>query len=707
MTPVGPGNMLKWFRSPSSVPRHDAFPPAVPWRRRLQNFPVRTKIVVPLVGLAIIPAFLVGVFAITRTRSVMREATAQRLKFDATAKAAALQGFLRAVEHDLDFLARNAEIRELAQAEASGQRERVAVLRKEVEDELLVFCQGKRAYYQVRYLNGQGHEVVRLNAQRGEPRVVPLEKLQDKSRRYYVREALALEPGEIYVSPMDLNIEHGTTEEPFRGVVRYAAGVVGLDGTGRGLVVINVYADHILSLIGPPPHGAEAWLVGPQGTYLGYAGSSHERRSLYRLDKQRRVSEDYGPKAVAAILGDQGGAAIQTAEHFLAFCPFTLQSGRTDRRWVLLIAHPRAPLERPARQLTVFLGATLAMVLAVAGVSGILIGSYLARPIANLRKATRRIAQGDLDQRVQVTTCDEFEELATDFNLMTERLREARHRLAAWNEDLEREVARKTEALHRLQTGLARADKMASIGQMTAGVVHEVGNPLAAIKTKIQVAEEDGHLCQRCQALLSDVLGEVDRLAVFLRSFSRLGRLREPQMQRASLDEIVREVVALIGAELGRRGLRLTVESASEAPLIRGDPGQLRQLLINLVLNAAEASDRGGVISVRLQQVPPRPEATGHRGTVRVVIEDRGAGIPAELADKIWDPFYTTRPDGTGLGLAICRQIVTDHGGRIDLQSSPGEGTTFTIEFPAWSDAAPSDAAVSDAPAPNVLEQRE
>ena len=652
------------------------------WRQQLQRVRMRTKIVVPMAVLAVLPALIVGLFAISQTRESLRRIAVQRVEFDARSQAAAIEQFLQITVQDLRFLAQMNSVRQLADAAANGLGS-LEPLREAAAQDLLLFCQSKRAYYQVRYLDGTGQEIVRLNVSDGRPQVVPRERLQNKGHRYYVQEAMALNPGEVYVSQMDLNVEYGRIERPIRGVVRYASSVLGESGQQRGLVVINTYADYILSLIGPHPSGIEVWLVGQDGSYLGYVGNNGARAERFELNQNRKLSADFEPEVVSAILGERdAGSVLETAGRWFSFAPINVVGDPGERQWVLLTAYSQVPLDAPVRQLTIFLSVLLALVVTVAGFLGVFVGSYLARPVSRLRAATREIAGGDLTRHVDVTTGDELEGLAKDFNAMTDQLRGAQERLSRWNEELEHEVAHQTERLHQLQTSLARADKMASIGQITAGVMHEVGNPLAAIKTKIQVAQEEDALGADCRSLLDEILEEVNRLAQFLRTFSKTGRRSEPQMTEVVLDDVVQSVSALVGPELRQRVLQLAVSERSERAVIRGDAEQLRQLLINLILNAADASSSGAEIIIRVGVTEARSGAPGADDIATIEVVDHGEGIPEEHMDKIWDPFFTTRSDGTGLGLAICRQIIVDHGGTVEVRTIPGSGTSIFIAFP-------------------------
>lgn len=662
-----------------------ATPPRRSLKRLVQRVSLRTKIVVPMVTLAVAPTLIMGVFTITRTHQSLRDSAIRRVEFDTASKARMIQDFLEAVQQDLRFLSRTRTVRDLIAATRMASSARFRELRREVEREFVIFSQGKRAYYQVRCLNDQGDEIVRLNVQDGLPLIVPLQQLQNKGDRYYVQEALRMEVEQIYASPMDLNMERGEVEVPHRAVVRYATTVRGSGNQALGILIINIHADYLFSLAGPLPSGTETWLVDGTGRYLGYIGESERGNELYGLAARRNLSADYTPEEIATILDSASvGRALETDKAFLSCTSLSHDSNAPDRQWTLMVAHPRAPIEAPIHNLTFLLSAVMVAVALIAGGIGVFVGHYLARPVESLRRATKEIAAGNLSKRVEITTGDEIEGLAIDFNAMTQRLREAQERQAGWNEELEREVTRQTEELHRLQAGLANADKLALIGQMTAGVMHEIGNPLAAVKTKIQVTQETGELtldrCRPCLGMMDEIIAEVNRLASFLRSFSRLARLREPQFEPVSLSEMVQGVIALVTPEVRTRGMTLQVELGKDVPTINGDADQLRQLLINLILNAADATPEDGEIHVKVY--PSNLSSSSPQASIEIT--DHGMGIPPQIIEKVWDPFFTTKPEGTGLGLAICRQIVRDHGGTISIQSEREKGTVVAITFPSY-----------------------
>ncbi|MBI4614133.1 MAG: HAMP domain-containing protein [Planctomycetes bacterium] len=658
-----------------------------PWKRRIQHVTLRTKIVVPMALLALVPVAAIGTLASYRTREALLARVVERVEFDTGSKARDVEAFLAAVEEDLRFLTEIRSVRELAGSVNGELSEHDEDLRRNVEREFLIFSQGKRAYYQVRYLDERGHEVVRLDLEDGLPRVVPAARLQDKGDRYYFKAALMRETGSIYVSPVDLNVEHGEIEVPHRAVVRYASRVLDWTNRPRGVLVINLFAESLFALLGPLSPGTRAWMLDETLATIGSVGESNGWTVGVDPEKRKELRDECDPDALDHLRpGGPGNRTVHTGDSILASASIAIDASDGRQRWLLVVAHPREPIESPVNRLTTSLSIATGLVAVAAGAIGVLISHYLARPIRLLRDATREIASGDLSRRVEIETGDEIEGLAKDFNEMTARLQEAQDRLSSWNLELQREVSRQTDRLRELQSGLARADKMASIGQIAAGVLHEVGNPLAAIKAKIQVSQEEDAVCENCKGILAEIMREVDRLAAFLRSFARVHRDRASRREMTSLPEVARDACLLLEKEISRRELSLQLDLAPDVPEIQGDPDQLRQVLINLVLNAADASAAGGKIRVSVSREADPPGLPRDPAAARIEVCDQGAGIPEGIRDRVWEPFYTTKEEGTGLGLAICRKVIEEHGGKIGCESRAGEGATFWVSLPGGKD---------------------
>ena len=231
------------------------------------------------------------------------------------------------------------------------------------------------------------------------------------------------------------------------------------------------------------------------------------------------------------------------------------------------------------------------------------------------------------------------------------------------------EISQLVDALNRMLETLRRSERLAVMGSLAAGVAHEIKNPLSAMKMTVQMLREGMPGPEREPYDL--VLREIDRLDLVASELSATARPGPPARDRVLLDAAVRDVLDLLARQLGH--LRVDVERKLPSPVaVLGDADRLKRAAMNLVLNGAQAMPQGGRLSVEL-------ERSG--GRVRLAVSDTGSGVPADLRDRIFEPFVTGRPDGVGLGLALTKRIVEDHGGRIGFDSSD-RGSTFWIDLP-------------------------
>jgi two-component system, sporulation sensor kinase A len=222
---------------------------------------------------------------------------------------------------------------------------------------------------------------------------------------------------------------------------------------------------------------------------------------------------------------------------------------------------------------------------------------------------------------------------------------------------------------------LIRAQEMeATVEHVVSLIVHEVRNPLSAMRALVQGLEEEiGHRPD-CLPYTSRLTGEIDRLSRLLLSMAQVARLRARPPELVQLAELLQHVAAIYQAELASRGIRVQVATSPRVELILGDPDQLQQILGNLVKNAAEATASGGTITLRARLDP--------RGRPLLQVEDTGIGMTAEEIERALRPRQSSKPGGMGLGLMIVRGIVRQHGARLRVSSTPGRGTLVSITFP-------------------------
>jgi PAS domain S-box-containing protein len=230
------------------------------------------------------------------------------------------------------------------------------------------------------------------------------------------------------------------------------------------------------------------------------------------------------------------------------------------------------------------------------------------------------------------------------------------------------------------------AERVHALTLLAGSLAHEIGNPLNALHIHLQLMAREVRKLQRIEGVpelkeatdrlsgfLGVATGEIDRLDYIITEFLQALRPSTPKLQAGSLNEIGLETLALLRPELEDRGLSVVTELASGLPPVLFDPAQLKQVLVNLIKNAMQATPPKGILTLRSGSTPE---------AVWMEVSDTGPGIPPEQLNRIFEPFYTTKTKGTGLGLLIVQRIIRDHGGRIELESTVGKGTTFKLWLP-------------------------
>lgn len=299
--------------------------------------------------------------------------------------------------------------------------------------------------------------------------------------------------------------------------------------------------------------------------------------------------------------------------------------------------------------------ATLALALAGAVLLAWSISRRLLRPLTRLRASMTAVGAGDLEHPIAAEAQDEIGELARSFGAMTARLRAA-------------------------QSQLVESEKLASVGQMSAAVAHGLRNPLASLRASAQLALRHPDAPAAREAL-QGIIEEVDRLDRRISHLLTFSRPAPAHAIRERLDQLVAAALAPVHALLPERRVTLEVEVDPALPEVEVDPVRIEQAILEIVSNALDAMPDGGRIAVR-GHVDPR--APTH---VTLAVSDTGRGIPADVLPSVTEPFFTTRAEGTGLGLAIARRFVEQNGGRLEIESTPGSGTTVRLRFPVAADA--------------------
>ena len=311
---------------------------------------------------------------------------------------------------------------------------------------------------------------------------------------------------------------------------------------------------------------------------------------------------------------------------------------------------------------------TVVLALAAALVGGIVLWlvQRTLRPLRLLCESAREVARGNYRERVAADSPDEVGALGREFNAMAAALAEREQRLR-------------------------RSEQLAAVGKLAAQITHEVRNPLTSIGLNAELLSDEfvDHGSEGYKVAQA-IVREVDRLTEITEQYLRFARLPAPRFESTSVNDLVRSLLLFLGEELQNRGVRVELVLQEALPLVDLDDNQLRQTLLNLIRNAAEAMDSVPIEArqLRLQtRTIDLGQLAGSKRSVAIDVLDHGPGIPPELLRQIFEPFFTTKKGGTGLGLALAQEVVIRHGGELQVISpvptlAPPTGTCFTIELP-------------------------
>jgi two-component system, NtrC family, sensor kinase len=350
--------------------------------------------------------------------------------------------------------------------------------------------------------------------------------------------------------------------------------------------------------------------------------------------------------------------------------------------WSLMAEEPAAEAFAVARTLRTQTLAGTAAAAVLALVVALAFARRLTSALERLTDAARAVGAGKLDARVSLESDDEVGTLARTFNQMGEELTASRAEIERWNRELEARVAERTRELEEAQAQLVQAQKLAALGQLGAGVAHEINNPLGGVIGHVQLLLADRTPSSGDYEALKHIEEGARRASTVVQNLLRFSvQRKEPVRTAVDVNKLVRDTLSLTESLIRDQKIELVYDLADGKPRARADAGQLAQVLLNLVGNARTAMPAGGTL--RIATRADASDAACPR--VALVVEDSGKGIAPEIRERIFEPFFTTKDDwsNVGLGLSVSYRIVEEHGGRIDVKSEPGHGATFTVWLPS------------------------
>jgi signal transduction histidine kinase/DNA-binding response OmpR family regulator len=671
------------------------------------------------------------------------------------------------VKSDLMFLATENELQSMLNQALSSTE--ILKLRQAIAKEYLSFSGYKQLYDQIRFLDTTGKEIVRVNFNKGQPSVVPEEKLQVQAQRYWFKDTLPLKSGEVFVSPLDLNIERGKIEQPLKPMIRFSTPVFDSQGQKRGIMVLNYLGEKFIDNLKKENSTTlgEMLLLNADGYWLKGEKPENEWGFMYKDRKdetfaktyphlwQQISTQDLGQlqttdglftfKTVYPLLAMQGAKSSTGASQafdssqgkvdaksyqwkIVTHVPSAVLNARSQRSfnqlfllyilfsgligvgaWLLAISH----LQR--RQADTELQSILADLTAIIDnlADGLLVTNTTGEitrfnpallkmlQLGNIDlkgKDCREISQAEIGDLVQQTYKQPQEIFTAEVNLVGERVGQALattiFKKASGNDAA---VWLGSVILIRDITAEKEIDKMKT--DFISTVSHELRTPLTSvlgfasiIKEKLEtnifpLLSTEDHKLQKTIKRVGDnldiIVSEAERLTSLINDVLDIAKMEagkvEWQMQPLDPSELLDWATKSTAGLFESNDLELVSEIESGLPQIIGDRHRLLQVLINLISNAVKFTETG-TVTCRVQQ---------EKDGICISVIDTGVGIAPEDQPKVFEKFrqvgdtLTDKPKGTGLGLPICKQIIEHHGGRIWVESEPGQGSTFSFIVPA------------------------
>ena len=306
----------------------------------------------------------------------------------------------------------------------------------------------------------------------------------------------------------------------------------------------------------------------------------------------------------------------------------------------------------------------------------LLVTRLVNRPIDKLRAATKRAADGNLDQAVTIRTHDELGELSESFNNMIAELKHSRDAIEGWTQTLEHRVQERTRELQQVQDQLIHAGKMAALGELAAGVAHEINNPLTGVLTFSSLLLKKVDENHPWRKDLETIVQQTSRCRNIVKGLLDFARQRKPDKKQWDIHTLLERTIGLVEKQAPFQNIQIIKEFKMDLPMLYLDGDQIQQIFMNIILNAGDAMARGGgTLTIKTES---------RDGMAEVSFKDTGPGISKEHLSKLFDPFFTTKETGkgTGLGLAISYGIVQSHGGDIKVESEEKKGAIFRIRLP-------------------------
>ncbi len=628
---------------------------------------IRKKLILAFVAVALIPVLVLGSFSLLSSRRALQDSAIIQVHASLAATVERIQDTLRHAEKDLRLLTHSPSVITFAEFFPDN------VIGKNNLNRMLVsalesFAERHPLYRRILLVTDKGEQILQLRREEGRLIMEGMVASRDLSNETFFWKAMDSRRGEVVVTSRVPEGRPGVTDEV---TLTYATAVYDRGQKRKAVLSIQIWIRDLAGLARTDGYAmGNTYLLDADGDFL-YSIDAAGHRLV-----QSGFMEMFQEHAIHEILSGEAGMITSEKGRLISYAPIDPGLGGPNNFWVVVSELSRSVVLAPVKRFLIVFGATLVALILLGSLAGIAASHHFTRPLLQLHRGAQIIANEDFDHRITVHTKDEIEELAEQFNQMAFRLKKSQRRLTRLNQALQKEVKRRTEQLF-------QAEKMAAVGGLSAGIAHEIGNPLASMKTNIQLLAEKLGKESEHQKFLDRILKEIDRLNRFFKTFSTFAKPARPQRISCDIRKVIQEMVLFIKPEASAQGVTIRELFDREVPHVLVDVQRMQQVFLNLFLNAMQAMQDGGTVTVTVRAEPDEGETPEDAGEVWVTVSDTGPGIPAEDRSKIFEPFFTTKAGGTGLGLSIVHQIITESGGSVAVAHAGSRGASFTIRLKA------------------------
>jgi two-component system NtrC family sensor kinase len=586
---------------------------------------------------ALIPLAIVGTFSIKTAEDLILNMVSNQLENVATDKVALLARWISERRVDLQVVAGSSILKSMDPEQITPYLE---LVRKKYG-----------VYEGFSAISRDGRIVVNT----------PGDKTIDTQEEWY-RQSMA---GKEYLSRISFDADLK------QSVFRVSAPVVGDKDKVEGVVCATVGTRTILSIILRVSLGetGECYLVNSNGTFLAH---KEPRRILTEnIAQSESFKNIFGSPGRRRIYSDYRGVEVLGASRRVA-----------DTDWYLVVEQDRdeafSSADRLRRYVCVVLGFSACGAMIVVW----LLSFYIVHPIRVLSEAANTLAGGEFQAAaVKTNRTDEIGALYHAFQHMSNRLQKRQLGLKE-KADLTEEELRETDVrLKKTELAAARSERLAALGRLAAGVTHEIRTPLTSLKLFLESVRGEIEISLEYQEDFQIAMHQIKRIEATINRFLDFAKPQEPIFSTIDAAKLIEDAMLLIKPKANHQQVGLKVMIDDDLPRMRGDKKQLGEVLLNLMVNALETMASRGVLTI--SAFMDRYESGGKPlECVRIDVSDTGPGIKEKNLSMLFDPFFTTKASGSGLGLSIVQETVSNHGGGIKVQSSEGEGTTFSVFLP-------------------------